>query len=531
MKKFIGIILIMSALFCFALCTNANEQVCVYVSTSGNDSNDGSKSSPVQTFDVAYKLNPDKIILMSDITEDISSYKNLPEIEGYTGSEVLTLPSSLSLSSALNIDNLKLSGVSEIIANGKALTIGQNATTASNITVYGGKSGASLTGNTQITLLGGTYDKVYGGGKNGSIVGNTNVVIGGNVNQGKDIDDADKDTSDLAPTNVYGGCYNASVSGTANITLKENAIVYYIYGAGVGSSQVKNTNISIEGGKVASVYGGAPSNGTTLTDTNTKITMTDGEVESIFGGSEGLAMTGNTSIELISGTVYRRVYSGCYNAASRSGISLSWSSSHVVSGTTTLMIYPEMSLNQNSNLSADNNSNIGVYAGSRVKSASDIEVNTVIFERNCYSSKNGVMGSQDVASKFVGLQSYPDYTVKSGANGVTYGTYDSSKLFVKADSGYIAEISGIKYNNEEIPYADTVNFTAFAQKCGDVNGNAEVDAEDQLILSRFVAKWSGYKIDKAFADLDKNESIDIIDVIILTRNLANWTGYDTLPMA
>ncbi len=439
-----------------------DESKTVYVSNDGDDDNNGEETAPVKTLAAAIQLCPGKVVLMNDVASpNLASFSYIPEIVGATGSETLTHISTLALSSDLTVDNLKLSGVTEIIANGYALTIGENVTTDSNLTVYGGKSGEALTGDTNITLLGGTYANIYGGGKNADVTGDTNVVVGGNVNPGKDIDDTNTET--LAPTYVYGGGYNGAVSGTTNVTLKGNAVVKYLVGAGYGTtSQCTSTNIRIEGGKVMNVYGGAAGNGATLTNCNTKITMTGGVAESLFGGSEALAMTGNTELSLISGTVYRRVYSGCYNNATRELVTLTWSSSHVVTGTTTLMIYPDMQLNQNSYLSDDNDSNIGVYAGSRTKSASDDEVNIVIFENGCYDSKNGVIGSQDTASILVGLKSYADYTVKSGKNGLVLAANNGKNVYIQPDSAYIGSIGSTTYKNANAVLSDKTTTVTFA---------------------------------------------------------------------
>ncbi len=448
----------LSASIAFATQTEAS---CLYVSSSGSNTNSGTEDSPLQTFNAAYNLNPDKIVLMNNFSINLSSYQDLPQIEGYTGSETLTLPSSLSLSGDLSIDKLKLTGVTEIIANGHKLTIGESVTTSSNLTVYGGKSGESFTGDTKITLLGGLYGKIYGGGKNGSIIGNTNVFVGGNVNPGQEIDDRN---GVFTGTRIYGGGLNGEVSGTANVTLSGNAVTRYVIGAGEGASAYcYNTNILIEGGKVMNVYAGAASDGPELNNCNTKITMAGGGAEALFGGSEGKPMTGNTVIELIGGTVYRRVYSGCYNNADRSGLSLKWSSNHYVTGTTAIMIYPTCSVNQSSYLKDGEDTNVGVYAGSRTKSAISAEYNAVIFEENCYSSKSSVMGSKDLKAILAGLSSHPDYTVQSGSGGITKSAYESGKIYIEPNNGYVGNVSNVQYKNEKAPVSKstTVTFSAY----------------------------------------------------------------------
>ncbi len=443
----------------------------VYVSSSGDDSGSGKEAAPFKSFAKAYESGADKIVLMSDITADLSAYADLPIIEGYSGAEKLTnSSSSLSLSGALTVDRLVLSGVKEIIANGYELTIGENTSTSGNITVYGGKSGENLTGDTNVILLGGFYGNIYGGGKNGSVIGNTNVFVGGNVNPGQEIDDRN---GVFTGTRIYGGGKNGEVSGTANATMSGNAVARYLIGAGEGTNAYcYNTNIRIEGGKIMNVYAGAASDGPELKNCNTKITMAGGGVEALFGGSEGKPLTGNTVIELIGGTVYRRVYSGCYNNADTKytsifGVSvptgLSWSSNHSVTGTTAIMIYPTCSVNQSSYLKDGEDTDVGVYAGSRTKSAISTEYNTVIFEEDCYSSKEDVMGCHDLKGGVAGLSSHPDYTVKSGANGITKSAYETGKIYIEPNNGYVGKVSSVTYKNEKAPVSSstTVTFSAY----------------------------------------------------------------------
>lgn len=67
--------------------------------------------------------------------------------------------------------------------------------------------------------------------------------------------------------------------------------------------------------------------------------------------------------------------------------------------------------------------------------------------------------------------------------------------------------------------------------CGDVNGDGNVDAFDSVILSRYLAKWSGYSdtIVEANCDLDGNGTVDATDSVILSRHLAKWSAYESLP--
>ena len=65
---------------------------------------------------------------------------------------------------------------------------------------------------------------------------------------------------------------------------------------------------------------------------------------------------------------------------------------------------------------------------------------------------------------------------------------------------------------------------------GDANGDGEINAKDRMMLTRHLAKWSGYEnIDMTAADLNNDGAVNAKDRMILTRHIAKWSGYETLP--
>lgn len=67
---------------------------------------------------------------------------------------------------------------------------------------------------------------------------------------------------------------------------------------------------------------------------------------------------------------------------------------------------------------------------------------------------------------------------------------------------------------------------------GDVNGDGAINMKDSVLLSRYVAKWSGYdgtKVDLAAADTNGDGAINMKDSVILSRYVAKWSGYTELP--
>ena len=99
---------------------------------------------------------------------------------------------------------------------------------------------------------------------------------------------------------------------------------------------------------------------------------------------------------------------------------------------------------------------------------------------------------------------------------ITDHSYDS----VAADSrGYIT-------------YTCSACGDSYTILAGDVNGDEIINMKDSVLLSRYVAKWSGYdetKIDLGAADVNGDGSVNMKDSVILSRYVAKWSGYDALP--
>ena len=68
---------------------------------------------------------------------------------------------------------------------------------------------------------------------------------------------------------------------------------------------------------------------------------------------------------------------------------------------------------------------------------------------------------------------------------------------------------------------------------GDANSDGSVNNLDRLVLTRYLANWSGYTeetVNLAACDLNNDGSVNNLDRLILTRYLANWSGYEELPV-
>lgn len=497
----------------------ASESV-LYVASYGDDANSGiSSAEPLKNISEAYKLLADtgSIVLLDDTpyVDADKTYKVNITIKGNAGTEKLVLPEEISLKGNLKIENLTLSGKSTFYANGYTLEIAESVTSTDRLTVYGGKKNAPC-GSTDIRLYGGMYNEIYGGGESGSVRRTTSVVIGGKVNLGDGIDDS---ADNVSPCYVYGGSNNAAVDGSTNITLCGNAVVKYLVGAGKGSAaKVVNTNINIEGGKVMNVYGGCASNGSTLENCDTHIYMTGGVAESLFGGSEAISITGNTYITVKGGEVTRRIYTGCYNAASSKIFKLEWSNTNYhVTGTTNLMVYPDAKLATGSGLSSTNGVNKGVFSGSRMKSAASDEKNTVIFIDRSYSTHNKKMGEQGVLHKS-DFKSFQNYTVNAGVGGKVETTATSGKVKVTPDYGKCAIIDAAGYYAQQTVSITQNSVTTITFE-GVTSANVS-ETENGIVVSVGVnASMSG---DIIAALYDENDAFVTFDVKSFTKEVQSY---------
>ena len=60
----------------------------------------------------------------------------------------------------------------------------ENGYDLSKYHIYGGGNQAAVTGDTLVTMAGGTVGNIYGGGLDAAVTGSTHVVVGGTVQYG-----------------------------------------------------------------------------------------------------------------------------------------------------------------------------------------------------------------------------------------------------------------------------------------------------------------------------------------------------------
>ena len=163
--------------------------------------------------------------------------------------------------------------------------------------VYGGGYAGTVTGNTDVTISGGTMHNVYGAGLGTEYTDNTWPPAAANANiTGTTTVSVSGGTMD----NVYGGGENGSVAFNSSAT----------------SSTGKST-VSVSGGEIKeNVYGGGE-NGTT--QGATIVNVSGGTIRgNVFGGALGahgrIYVNGMRTVNMTGGHVYANVYGGSRNA-------------------------------------------------------------------------------------------------------------------------------------------------------------------------------------------------------------------------
>lgn len=359
----------------------------VYLSDNGDDSNSGdSENASVATLNRALEqVYEGGTIYITDTYTVDSSFiwkKHLKAAVISGGTLDATAVSDFKIADNISFTDITLNFKqgANVYANGCELVIDDNVTVSGKPNLYGG--GTTTVKATSMEINSGSYQYIYGGGKNSDVVGNTNIVIGGNVNS--DLNAADHNGG----VYIVGGCENGAVGGNTNLTVGGNAKSTYIIGAGIGanSNVLGKTQVEINGGTFMGAYAGS-TNGKCTT---TVLTLNGGTIEQVFGGNENASMTGNTRLNILGGTVTRRIYGGCYNNVTSSG---EWQKQYHVSGNTTVY------LSSNANVKFGSFNDYGIFACSRYKSHFDDENSTIIYEDSAAASEFGSsLGQQDVWS-------------------------------------------------------------------------------------------------------------------------------------
>lgn len=385
----------------------------VYVSSNGDDKASGEATSPVATLSRAFEL-----VICGGTVNIVGEYK-IPAnfvwgnslknytISGDTFDASAVLAVRIGNDVAFDDITVNFADGATVYACGNDFAIGENVTVNGKTTVYGGDTTAVK--STNIKLLSGNYNKIYGGGNGAAVNGNTNVYVGGNVNSG-----ISNITAHSNSYNVYGGSNNSTAKNT-NVTFAGNAGATMVYGGGSGANSYvsERTQVNVLGGNMMGIYGGS-TNGSAK---ETNVTITGGTIEQVFGGNESSSLTGDTYVNVLGGTVTRRIFGGCYNEYGRNGLSIVWANTgnHVI-GTSNVTIGKDAKIALS--YTSEGGYDVGVAATSRTNQNYSDEVANLIFTdsdaETAHKSKIGLKATYIInITSMVGYCSpYDNYIVK-----------------------------------------------------------------------------------------------------------------------
>ena len=230
-------------------------------------------------------------------------------------------------------------GATAIVTGNTAVTV-SGGTVSNN--VYGGGDAANLTGNAGVTVSGGTVSKaVYGGGNMANVSGNSTVNISGGTISG------DNTSFGSVRGAVFGGGYGNTtlVGGSVQVNINGNStITGDVYGGsakgkvnttdGTNATANATTSVSLTGGRInGDLYGGGLGDNTYAADVFGPVTVTtsgnviDSElgltsvstVTNVFGGNNINGTPKSTiTVNIGGGIITNSIYGGG-NAAAYTG--------------------------------------------------------------------------------------------------------------------------------------------------------------------------------------------------------------------
>ena len=209
-------------------------------------------------------------------------------------------------------------GIRDLFGGGNAASV-----PATNVTIHGGTfnrifaggngqlNPANVTGNTSAFIGGGTINQVFGGSnKSGTIGGTINVEI-----------NKEDDGCRMEIVEVYGGG-NEAASNAGNLRIVRTGGIEegieYVYGGANDANVSGDITLNITGGRITKGLFGGNNTGSTVTGNITLDINWDSNngandskyLKDVFGGGNKANVTGSTSINLKNGTVSNNIYGG-----------------------------------------------------------------------------------------------------------------------------------------------------------------------------------------------------------------------------
>ena len=236
----------------------------------------------------------------------------------YGGGNLAAYSPTVTTTPATVIVNNCSNTIQDLFGGGNAASV-----PATDVTIHGGtfdrifaggngiESAANVTGNTSAFIGGGTIGQVFGGSnKEGTIGGTINVEI-----------NKEDEGCLMQIDEVYGGG-NMAASNAGNLTIVRTGGnsegIQYVYGGARDADVSGNITLNITGGRITEGLFGGNNVGHTVTGNITLNINWDSNngandskyLKDVFGGGNNADVTGSTSINLKNGTVSNNIYGG-----------------------------------------------------------------------------------------------------------------------------------------------------------------------------------------------------------------------------
>ena len=251
-------------------------------------------------------------VIVGDMTVGHDSYQAIVNGDVYGGgnaAKVVTGTPTVSVPAKCNTE------ITNVYGGGNAADVPATSVTIDGGTisgsVFGGGHGnkdatpdpiaANVTGNTNVTVTGGTINQVFGGS-------NSNGTIGGTINVNID---KDANSCDMVISEVYGGG-NFAASNAGNITIgctgdDPTEYIDYVYGGANQADITGDIVLNITGGRINHAFGGNNNSGVISGDITVNVEWTtpacsDQYLGDVYGGGNLAPHTGNPAVNIKNGT-------------------------------------------------------------------------------------------------------------------------------------------------------------------------------------------------------------------------------------
>ncbi len=523
----------------------------IYVSEQdGDDNNPGTLAAPVNTLAQAYKQANKlyaanqvayEIILMDDVTlkgtfsdslaadlaVTIKSYNaNGSSKSGLNVNSGFSIPANTTLDDIVIISTLP-STSAELFANGHTVVCTQNLETQAVAgqypVIYGGTGDATPLTKTDLTVLGGKWNRIFGASKTAA-VDSANLTVGGSVDTLNISNDAEEATgvfgggldgkAGKVQLTVNGGSYYRILGGGQNtnavtgpVTLDFNyGTASRVYGGGqhaaVNGDVLVNIGQNSDGktAQITEIYRGGGLNAS-LTDGHTATThvyantvIDNPQAQFAAGGYSGtLEMT---ELYIEGGTISCDIYAGGWGAGTTGtyGTVTKQTQVTVTGGTISGNIYGGGKLAFVNNAASNAQANVtvsgGTVTGSIYGGGNAAGVNQSHVVINSTVGGNVFGGSQDVTAEALQVQETSEVTLNTcTVGGSVFGGSDTAgrihdSVTVNVNGEVTVNGNGIfgGGSKAETPCETTVNVTGTVT--GNVFGGGKGELKTQSTLAR-----------------------------------------------